>query len=89
VTAVGQAIGHSRRIIRVSPGLGYAASRIIGWFMNDVFITREEIKGLMGNVLYVDAPPAGQTRLTHWMQANSTTLGIRYASELARRKTRR
>lgn len=89
VAAVAKAIRQPRRIVHVSPGLGYVASRVIGWFMNDVFITREEIKGLMDDLLYVAAPPAGPTRLTDWMQANSATLGTCYASELARRKTRR
>jgi NADH dehydrogenase len=85
LAAVGQAIGHPRRIVHVSPGLGYVASRIIGWFMNDVFITREEIKGLMDDLLYVNAPPAGTTKLTDWMRAHSATLGVHYANELARR----
>ena len=88
VEAVGGAIGRKRRIIRVSPGLGYAASSVVGWFMRDTFITREEIKGLMDGLLYVEAPPAGPTRLTVWMRANAETLGRHYASEMARRQDR-
>jgi len=88
VGAVGAAIGKRRRILHVSPGLGYAAGRIIGWFMGDIFITREEIKGLMDGLLYVDAPPAGSTRLTEWMRLNAGTLGMTYASELGRRRGR-
>ncbi|HUC83605.1 MAG TPA: NAD(P)H-binding protein [Candidatus Acidoferrales bacterium] len=86
VVAVGEAIGRKRRIMHVSPGLGHVASRIIGWFVDDVFITREEIKGLMDELLYVDAPPPGNTRLRDWMRANAATLGRSYASELARRR---
>jgi len=85
VAAVGQAIGKQRPIMRVSPATGYVASRIIGWFVGDVFITREEIKGLMDGLLQVDAPPAGNTRLTDWIRDNAATLGLRYASELGRR----
>lgn len=88
VEAVGDAIGRRRHILHVSPGIGYAASRIIGRFMGDIFITREEIKGLMDGLLYVDAPSAGTTRLTEWMRANGETLGQNYASELARRRGR-
>ena len=51
-------------------------------------ITREEIAGLMANLLYVDAPPAGATRLTAWASERSSTLGLRYTSELARRMDR-
>lgn len=86
VEAVGAAIGCRRRLIRVSPGTGYVASRLIGWFMRDTFITREEIKGLMAGLLHVDTPPAGTTRLTDWMRTNAETLGRHYASELARRQ---
>ena len=88
VEAIGETIGRKRRIIRVSPNLGYAASRVIGWFVRDTFITREEIKGLMDGLLCVDAPPTGKTRLTDWMRANADTLGRNYASELARRQDR-
>ena len=88
VEAVGAAIGRKRRIIRVSPGLGYAASCLIGWFVRDTFITREEIKGLMDGLLCVDAPPTGKIRLTDWMRTNADTLGRNYASELARRQDR-
>jgi len=88
VEAVGEAIGKRRQIVHVTPGLGYAASRIIGWFVEDTFITREEIKGLMAGLLYVDAPPAGNTRLTDWMRAHAETLGRKYASELGRRQKR-
>jgi len=86
VDAVGTAIGRRRKMMHVSPALGYAASSVIGWFMGDIFITREEIKGLMDGLLYVNAPPAGHTRLTEWMRANQESLGQDYASELARRR---
>jgi len=89
VEAVGEAIGRKRRILQISPGLGYAVSRVIGWFMRDTFITREEIKGLMDGLLCVDDPPPGKTRLTDWMRANADALGRNYASELSRRQDRK
>ena len=89
VETVGAAIGRKRRILQVSPGLGYAASCVIGWFVRDTFITREEIKGLMDGLLCVDSAPTGTTRLTDWMRANAETLGRNYASELARRQDRK
>lgn len=42
----------------------------------------------MANLLHVDAPPAGATRLTDWVVAHVGVLGRRYASELARRRDR-
>ena len=88
VQAVGDAIGQKRRIMEVSPALGYAASRLIGWFVRDIFVTREEIKGLMEGLLCVDTPPTGKTRLSDWLHINADTLGRNYASELARRHDR-
>lgn len=85
VEAVSRAIGRKRALTHVSPAVGYALSRIIGWMARDTFITREEISGLMNGLLFVDAPPAGRTRLTDWMAANAQNLGRCYASELERR----
>jgi len=51
-------------------------------------ITREEIKGLMADLLATDSPPAGTTKLTHWTRDHAEKLGRRYTSELARRKDR-
>lgn len=88
VEAVGKAIGRPRPLVRVSPGVGYALSRVIGLFVRDRFITREEIQGLMDGLLCVNTPPTGQTRLTDWMGDNSANLGRHYASELRRRRDR-
>jgi uncharacterized protein YbjT (DUF2867 family) len=85
VARVGRAIGVKRPIISVSPGLGYWGCRLVGLFVGDVVITREEIRGLMEGRLYVDAPPLGTTKLTEWMEGRRETLGRRYTSELARR----
>ena len=51
-------------------------------------ITKEEIEGLMANLLYVDSPPTGSMRLTDWAKKHSETLGLKYTSELARRVDR-
>lgn len=85
---IGTIIGKRRRIISVPPFLGYFVGRVLGFFLNDVVVTRDEIEGLMANLLYTDSPPAGHTRLTDWAAANAETLGVRYANELQRRRDR-
>ncbi len=85
VQAIGAIIGHPRPLLSISPTLGYYVGALIGRLVGDVTITRPEIDGLMANLLCVDAPPAGSTRLTDWAQAHAATLGQHYASELARR----
>ncbi len=88
-TVVGEIIGHRRPILFVPPALGYAVGWVIGELVGDVMITREEIAGLMANLLYVDSPPAGTTKLTDWAKERASTLGLHYTSELARRRDRR
>jgi uncharacterized protein YbjT (DUF2867 family) len=82
---LGRTIGKPRPMIQVSPSLGYLAAWIIGKWMGDIFVTREEIAGLMADLLYTPATPAGSMKLTEWAAANAQSLGRRYASELARR----
>ena len=86
VERIGAIIGKRRPIVPVPPWFGYAAGSLIGRLVGDVLITREEIEGLMADLLCVDAAPAGSTRLTDWAQDNAAILGMHYASELARRK---
>jgi NADH dehydrogenase len=83
--AIGNAIGKRRPIISVSPAIGYLAGWLLGKCVGDVMITREEIQGLMADLLHVDSPPAGATRLTSWIQAHADSLGKKYTSELGRR----
>jgi NADH dehydrogenase len=88
VKAVGGSIGRPRTLVNVPPGVGCLLGKLVGWFKHDVFITREEIRGLMSELLYVSTPPTGKTPLTAWMKKNAATLGLRYASELDRRRDR-
>ena len=71
------------------PWVGYVFCRLLGKIVNDVIITRDEIEGLMDNLLYVDSEAAGQTDLTGWIREHAETLGRKYTSELARRKDRK
>ncbi len=89
VAKVGTIIGKRRWIVGVPDSLGYFMGWLVGQWVGDVIITREEIAGLKADLLHTSSPPAGRTRLTEWAQQNAATLGVRYASELARRKNRR
>ncbi len=88
VAMIGQVIGVERPIVSMPPWLGLQAGKVLGGMMGDVLITREEIEGLMGDLLYVDALPAGETRLTEWAREHAGTLGMQYSNELARRNDR-
>jgi uncharacterized protein YbjT (DUF2867 family) len=83
---VGRIIGKRRLIVSVPPWFGYLAASAIGRMVGDVVVTRDEIAGLMANLLYVDAPPAGATKLTAWAAEHADQLGRSYTSELSRRR---
>ena len=56
--------------------------------VEDVIITREEIRGLMENRLFVNAPALGWTKLSDWVTKHAATLGLYYTSEMHRRLDR-
>ncbi len=89
VESIRNTLGLKRLIIRLPPVLAYWGCRVIGAFVGDVVITREEIRGLMENRLCVDAPPLGKTRICDWIRGHHDSLGRRYTSEMARRLDRR
>jgi len=90
VREIGAIIGHKRPIVGVPPTVGYLAAWLIGQMMHDVFVTREEITGLMSDLLHVpNAAPTGTTKLTDWVREHAATLGVGYENELARRKDRK
>ena len=82
-------LGLKRAIIGVPPALGYWSCYIVGRLVNDVVITREEIRGLMENRLYVNATPLGKTKLSEWVAQNRNALGRHYTSEIRRRVDRK
>jgi uncharacterized protein YbjT (DUF2867 family) len=81
-------LGVKRLIVAVPPSIGYAVGAVLGKLVGDVMITRDEVDGLMADLLVTQSPPAGTTRLTDWARKHADRLGKHYASELARRKNR-
>jgi NADH dehydrogenase len=88
VEEIGRLIGVRRPIVSVPPSIGYLVGAVLGKLVGDVMITRDEVEGLMADLLVTSSPPAGSTRLTDWARRHADTLGKHYASELARRKNR-
>jgi NADH dehydrogenase len=88
VEEIGRIIGKPRPVVLIPRDLGYLFGSIVGRLMGDVIITHDEIEGLMAGLLYMDSHPAGKTKLTEWAKEHASTLGVHYASELARRKNR-
>jgi len=72
------------KIVHLRPGLALFLSRMIGYIVRDVVLTRDEVDGLMSNLLVSESPPTGQARLSDWLGQNANSVGVRYASELNR-----
>lgn len=84
VRLIADRIHRRARIIHARPGLELFLARLIGLVVRDVVLTRDEIEGLMANLLVSPAPATGQTYLSQWLSENADALGASYASELRR-----
>lgn len=88
VEKIGDLIGVSKPIVSVTPNFGYIVGSIIGKIVKDVIVTKEEIKGLMADLLCVETAPTGSTKFSEWVLKHKKTIGQYYSSELARRANR-
>jgi uncharacterized protein YbjT (DUF2867 family) len=84
VHRIALAIGAKPRFIHVSPRATHQMLRFVGPIVGDVILTREEIEGLMADLLVSKQPATGQTKFSSWLTKNANALGTRYASELQR-----
>lgn len=78
------AVGSRARVVHLPPSLAFALARLVGFALADVVLTRDELDGLMANILVSGEPATGSTRLSDWVVQHADQLGIQYASELAR-----
>ncbi len=72
------------KIIHLDPQVVLFLSKLIGWLVRDVVLTRDEVDGLMANLLVSDKPPTGSTRLGDFLERHGERLGSEYSSELSR-----
>jgi uncharacterized protein YbjT (DUF2867 family) len=84
VRLIADKIRSKARIVHMSPRLALLLSRMAGYLVKDVMLTRDEAEGLMANLLVSDGPPTGQRRLGDWLDENADSVGAKYASELSR-----
>lgn len=79
-------IGARSKLVRVSPRLAMPASKLMGLIVRDVVLTKDELDGLMADLLVSKSgePPPGKTRFSNWLDAHAPELGMRYSSELVR-----
>ena len=86
VRLVADNLGRRARLLHVQPWLAMLMFRMVGYLARDVVLTRDEIKGLMADLLVSrsEGTLPGRTRLSEWLEQNSDTVGANYRSELIR-----
>lgn len=84
VRGLAHAINSRALIIHAPPSVSLAASQLVGLAVGDVMLTRDELDGLMANLLISADPPTCQTRFSQWLMQNANGVGTLYASELRR-----
>jgi uncharacterized protein YbjT (DUF2867 family) len=85
VNLVRAAVGSRCRVVHMPVGVVLAASRLMGFLLRDVVLTRDEVRELMESLLVssTDAP-LRPTRFAEWLESRGESVGRRWASELGR-----
>src|SRR5713101_1520832 len=79
VRLIATGVRSKTRLIHVPPFVALGMLRFIDPIVGDVILTREEIEGLMANLLVSKQLATGQTRFTDWLVQNASILGTSYA----------
>jgi uncharacterized protein YbjT (DUF2867 family) len=85
VALLANAVGSRTPSIHLPPAAVLACAWVVGRAMGDVVLTRDEIRGLMADLLVSSGPPTAPTRISEWLKHNAEFYGVRYASEIGRR----
>lgn len=84
VRSIKQAINSRSLIVHMPSSISVLLGHIAALLVRDVILTRDELDGLMLNLLISDQPPTGRARFSQWLSQNASALGKQYHSELAR-----
>jgi uncharacterized protein YbjT (DUF2867 family) len=84
VELIAEKIGKQPKLVNVPPALGIRCGQILGFFLRDVLLTRNELKGLMAEMLTSEQAPNGSAKISDWLERNRSTVGSSYASEVTR-----
>ncbi len=78
-----------RRIILPIPSLvGWMFGKFLGVILQDLVITRAEIKGLKRGLMASDEEPLGVLKFSDWIAEHGSEFGNRYQNDLKERKYR-
>lgn len=84
VRLLARAVDRPARILHMPPAMVLLASKLLGPIVGDVVLTRDEIDGLMADLLVSPHQPTGTTHLSIWLEEHGDGLGRAWANELKR-----
>jgi len=84
VALLARAVGSRAKIVHLPPSAALFLSSLVGLVVRDQVLTRDELRGLMADLLVSGQPPTGTTRLSEWLAQHTDEVGRHYASELGR-----
>ena len=84
VEGIAIAVGRRPRFVYMPPRLTLRAGDLVGAMVHDVVLTRQELEGLMNELLVSNEKPRGSRRIDNWLLTSADKLGRTYASELER-----
>ena len=77
-----------RIILPMPPFIGWLFGKFLGLLLQDLVITRAEIKGLRRGLMASDEDPLGQLKFSEWIAEHGKDFGKRYQNDLKERKYR-
>jgi NADH dehydrogenase len=84
VALIAEKVGKKPKMVKVPPSLGIFCGHFLSVFLRDVLLTRNELKGLMDEMLTSEQAPNCATKFSDWLEKNKSTVGSSYSSEIAR-----
>jgi len=88
VRLLAKSLGVRRMIIPIPPIIGLLVGKIVGIFLQDIVITKAEIKGLMQGLMATDEKPLGSIKFSEWVASNGVNLGVKYHNDMKERRYR-
>jgi len=84
VRLIRAAVRSRARLVHASPDAALVMARALGPVVGDRLITRDEIRGMIAELVTTDGKPTGEIRFADWLAEAAPTLGKRFASEIGR-----
>src|SRR5712691_6821595 len=85
VALLARTVASKAWFVHVSPSVELILAWLFSRLTGDVTLTRDEIRGLMGDLLVSKNAPTATTRLSEWLARNADVIGTRYRSEVSLR----